>query len=436
MRIVKVSDGDLDAFGGCKCLSFGGRGFFYVTTHGGRFYLVDPDGYAFIVRGVNYVRFNGDVSIGGDVPYTANLLRRYGSRDAWVRETVRRLREWGFNTVAWSDIDLGVPYAINLQLTPGYYWLKSGLLARRRLVLARDPDVLWQPFGTFPDVYDPDYEGLIREWASRLVRPKDSMLVGYFTDNELDFNPDVVFREYADMTPNEPGKQALIKFIRGFFKDDVNELNRSLGLRVKSFDDLIDYTWREFNVIESRGVNLRILKEAFTREVARRYVEITTSVIKSLDPNHLILGSRFAGDNAKASIESFSGFDVLSNNYYGENPPIGYFNYVHYKTSRPIILSEFGFRARDTGHPNARGAGITVDSQLERALYVRSWVTCLIQQPWFLGYLWWEYMDEPMDGRRPDGEDSNYGLVNLNDEPYADVVEAFKEVNRLFPIPD
>jgi hypothetical protein len=45
-------------------------------------------------------------------------------------------------------------------------------------------------------------------------------------------------------------------------------------------------------------------------------------------------------------------------------------------------------------------------------------------------------MDEPMDGRRPDGEDSNYGLVNLNDEPYADVVEAFKEVNRLFPIPD
>jgi len=90
MRIVKVSDGDLDAFGGCRCLSFGGRGFFYVTTHGSRFYLVDPDGYAFIVRGVNYVRFNGDVSIGGDVPYTANLLRRYGSRDAWIRETVRK----------------------------------------------------------------------------------------------------------------------------------------------------------------------------------------------------------------------------------------------------------------------------------------------------------------------------------------------------------
>jgi hypothetical protein len=43
-------------------------------------------------------------------------------------------------------------------------------------------------------------------------------------------------------------------------------------------------------------------------------------------------------------------------------------------------------------------------------------------------------MDEPFESRRPDAEDFNFGLVNLYDEPYAEVIEAIKEVNSLFPI--
>lgn len=72
---------------------------------------------------------------------------------------------------------------------------------------------------------------------------------------------------------------------------------------------------------------------------------------------------------------------------------------------------------------------------MERGNYIKSWVTHLLELPGFLGYIWWEYMDEPREGRRPDAEDSNYGLVNLNDEPYSEVVEAFKYVNSLFPKP-
>ncbi len=432
--LIKVPPSELDSFGGCRCLSLGSSGFFHVASAEGRFYLVDPDGYAFIIRGVNYVRFNGDVSVYGGVPYTENALRRYGSRDAWVKATVNRLREWGFNTLgSWSDIDLGMPYTINLHLTPTYYWTRGGVLARRRLILARDPDVLWQPFGTFPDVYDPEFERNAREVAQRNARPKDPLLVGYFTDNEVDFNVDVVFREYSDMAPNEPGKLALVNFIKGYYGDDINALNRNLGTRLRSFDELMDYTSREFQYMESKGVDLRPVKVAFTLEVAKRYTEVTVNAIKAADPNHLILGSRFAGDNAKGVIEAFRGFDVISNNYYGENPPIGYFNFIHSKVGKPILLSEFSFRAMDTGHPNTRGAGIIVGGQAERAGYVKAWLINMLQQPWFIGYMWWEYMDEPMDGRRPDGEDSNYGLVNLNDEPYVEVIEAFREVNQLFP---
>lgn len=207
-----------------------------------------------------------------------------------------------------------------------------------------------------------------------------------------------------------------------------------MRLRVKSIDDLIDYTSREFDYLEFRGVDLRRTKIAFTIEVARKYTEIMVNALRSLDPNHLILGNRFPTERAKFVMSGFNGFNVISSHYYREDPPIGYFSYIHYKTGKPILLGEFGFRARDTGHPNTRGAGIVIDTQAERTLYIRAWVTGLLQQPWFVGYGWWEYMDEPMDRRRPDGEDSNYGLVNLSDEPYVDVVNAFREVNALFPM--
>jgi agarase len=411
-----------------------------VKEYMGRFYLVDPDGNAFIIKGVNYVRFNADLSITYETPYTRNILTRYGSRDEWAKETKKRLIEWGFNALgAWSDPDLGLPYMLNLHITPNYYKNKGGYLRRRVLTLARNPDVLWQPFQTFPDVFDPDFERIAEKVAKELVVPKDKYLIGYFTDNEVDFSIDTIFNEFMNMHGDEPGKRALIDYFSRFFLD-ISELNRKLGTSFRGFEDILDYTAREFSAIEIRAGPegrkvIAMLKRGFAREAARKYAEICVKAIRSADPNHLILGGRFAGVNAKPVMGSFDIFDVISNNYYGEDPPIAYFEYIFKEAGRPIMLSEFSFRGEDTGHPNTRGAGIVVESQSYRALYIRSWLIPLLEKRFFVGYLWWEYMDEPFEGRRPDAEDSNYGLVNLYDEPYAEVIEAFKEVNSLFPIP-
>ncbi|WP_048062735.1 hypothetical protein [Caldivirga maquilingensis] len=307
--LAATSPSDLDSFGGCKCLTAVSRGFFYVTRINGRWFLIDPDGFAFIIRGVNYVRFNADVSINGDVPYTENALRKYGSREAWVKATASRLREWGFNTLgAWSDIDLGIPYTVILSVTPSYYRLKGGSLARRTLVLARNPEVLWQPFGTFPDVYDPDFVKAAESAASQLSKPKDPMLVGYFTDNEVDFNPEVIFAEYADMTPGEPGKVEFIRALASYFNNDVKEFNSRTGMRIKGFDDLMDYKYRELQVIEAKAPvkdSLRGFKTTFAKQVASRYSEVTVNAIRKFDPNHLVLGDRRPGANGKEAVEGF-----------------------------------------------------------------------------------------------------------------------------------
>ena len=48
--------------------------------------------------------------------------------------------------------------------------------------------------------------------------------------------------------------------------------------------------------------------------------------------------------------------------------------------------------------------------------------------PWIVGYHWFEWVDQPPDGRF-DGEDNNWGLVNVHDVPYAEVVDRMSQVN-------
>jgi hypothetical protein len=47
-----------------------------VKEYVGRLYLVDPDGNAIIIKGVNYVWFNADLSITYEATYTRNILTR------------------------------------------------------------------------------------------------------------------------------------------------------------------------------------------------------------------------------------------------------------------------------------------------------------------------------------------------------------------------
>ncbi|MEJ2007377.1 MAG: hypothetical protein P8Z30_04335 [Acidobacteriota bacterium] len=49
--------------------------------------------------------------------------------------------------------------------------------------------------------------------------------------------------------------------------------------------------------------------------------------------------------------------------------------------------------------------------------------------PEAVGYQWFEWCDEPSQGRF-DGENSNYGLVNIKDQPYKEFVTAVTAANH------
>jgi hypothetical protein len=106
------------------------------------------------------------------------------------------------------------------------------------------------------------------------------------------------------------------------------------------------------------------------------------------------------------------------------------------RVSQTAIHSHSGFndglwkrrRKQDSGLPNTQGAGPKVPNQAARAQAYTDYVTRLESLPEVIGYHWFQWSDEPKEGRF-DGENSNYGLVSINDKPYAEFLAAVKAAN-------
>ena len=117
---------------------------------------------------------------------------------------------------------------------------------------------------------------------------------------------------------------------------------------------------------------------------------------------------------------------------------------VHNQTGLPIIHGEFSYTAMDSGVPNLRGARSCPTPphcipnhpfvlQRDRAAQARMQVATISKVPYVIGYHWWRWVDETPGGRWPRGENSNYGLVRINNEAYAELTAAFTEANRAAP---
>lgn len=166
----------------------------------------------------------------------------------------------------------------------------------------------------------------------------------------------------------------------------------------------------------------------------------------------MILGCRFVWATVPKPVVQACGeyCDVVSINYYEAGvlgklllwvtssgsmrmPQDLDFRAYHDLTKKPLLVTEFSFRAIDSGLLNTYPPSLvmqpTVASQKLRADKFEECATTWMSQPYFLGYHWFDYMDEPKGGRF-DGENGNYGLVNIADEPYAVFVDRLKAVNR------
>ncbi len=171
-------------------------GFFRVDTDDeGRWWLVSPQGRPFWSMGTTGVRtthegtpVEGREHLFEAVPatdgpfaeawsdrglsfYGWNVLRKYGSKEAWRDRVFARFRAWGFNTLGntCEEAVLGTgrcPYTRRVNTREG----DAPRIARR-----------------LPDVFDAAWEPHLERVMAESVAPyvSERYLVGYFVDNEL-----------------------------------------------------------------------------------------------------------------------------------------------------------------------------------------------------------------------------------------------------------
>ena len=404
---------DRDLYGGWKDLRFESTGFFHVSLRDGIWWLVTPQGNAFISKGVNHVSFRADHAPKlGYSPYQRAVQQKYGSEDAWAEAVVNRFRDWGFNTLgSWSSpstYNRNMPYTLNLNLATraGADWLK----------------------GAVGDFFSEDFGQRMEATCQQLCGPRssDPWLLGYFTDNELRWGADwrgklSLLEEYLRFPEETAGRKAALSFLEQRYTD-ITALNRAWGTNITSWDEL---SGRE----QTSGDAVRKDQAAWQEVVAKRYFATCKKAISKADPKHLVLGCRFAGQAPATVLRGLRDHvDVVSFNNYGQTTPVETLRDVHRLTARPIMLTEFSFKAMDSGLPNTRGAGRPVATQKDRADGFTRYVHGLIDLPFVVGFHWFEHADEPKEGRF-DGENSNYGLVTIEDRPWNLLTQCMTQVN-------
>jgi len=424
----------LDAYGGdSRVLLAPASGWFRTQKVCNRWWLVTPDGHPFYSIGVNSLRYGGSAGqTSGVDAYRETLDSIYESQEAFALVAADRLRQWGFNTAgSWSHhalfADL-LPFTINLHLSGGD----------------------WQS-GEVADWFDPAWTDSIGTIITNDVLPwvEEPRLLGYYLDNEMRWGPDHRGREtllqlYLQLPSDAPGKAIAVDLLLDEL-GDVSGVNGALGTEFQTRDDLLAEVddWRALDDGESAEADR--VTTAFLELAAEHYFSTTTAAIRAADPNHMIIGNREVSVSTRVEIYLAAAphVDVLSINNYvftygvgnaaltlsGGLDPANYFTLLHGLVDLPMLITEFGFRALDSGLPNSWPPIYPVWSyQEDRAREFAFYARGAHQTPWLVGYHWFAWADQPAEGRF-DGEDNNWGLVNEQDEPYTVVTDEMAVVN-------
>lgn len=424
-------------------------GFFRVDRRDGRHIMIDPSGNQFYSLGVDCVspaiaaRTDGIERLYAWLPprhgeyaecwrehegyayfdfLRANLVRAFGDqwRERWTGITAARLRRWGFNTVGnWSSERFargaGLPYV----------WPLEGFPSTEATV-----------FRDFPDVYSTEYERAARGFARQLEAfVGDPNMIGYFLRNEPHwaFVDDINLAEFLLSIPERLAtRDALIGFLSERYGGDVRALCDAWEW---PSDDRSRYprppaSWAELGrpvdkATSMSAVSRRDLQD-FTRQMIERYVRVPSEACRTVDPNHLNLGLRWAWISQEALYAGSEHCDVFSINCYKPNPSAD-IDEAGTCTGLPVMVGEFHFGALDRGLPATGLKGVA--TQRERGLAYRHYVENAAANRFSIGVHYFTLYDQAVLGRF-DGENFQIGLLDTCNRPHDEFVRVASDVNR------
>lgn len=430
-----------------------GTGYFSRYKDGDKWWLIDPLGYAFFSMGPDCVGPGSDCRVDGveqwldwlpdrqDAEYgkffrefdhhglrrspltfsfpRANLYQAFGERwyEKWKDMMGGQLRKYGMNTLGnWSDTQLwesaGIPYVASLPEFPS-----------TRQSIFRD----------FPDVFSQEYTEQARRCAQVLEKEKcDSLMIGYFLRNEpaWAFVDGLVLADEVLYNPAKTAcKEKLIAFLRDRYQS-IERLNEAWESCFNGFEDL--YQQQKDTSKRSKAAK-RDMRE-FSREMIRAYIEIPVHACRTVDPNHMILGMRWAWISNPDLVTGWENFDVFSINCYAVDPTDKIQDIVDLGVDLPILIGEFHFGALDAGLSATGLEG--VENQNERGIAYQYYCERVAAHPNGVGCHYFQCYDQFVLGRF-DGENYNIGLFDICSRVYPEMMEQIRECSgRIYAVAD
>lgn len=431
-----------------------GTGHFSRYKEGEKWWLTDPLGYAYFSMGPDCVGAGSDCRVDGvekwldwlpereDEEYRemfyepalqgithrrplmfsftkANLYRAFG-RDwygKWKEMITGQLKKYGMNTLGnWSDGELlgktDIPYVTSL---PEF------------------PATAQSIFRDFPDVFSEEYVLQSKRCAQALKeRRSDPLMIGYFLRNEpaWAFVDNLVL---ADEVLYNPEKTACKEKLIGFLKEkygSIDKLNRAWKSSFEGFEGL----YRQQKDVSGRSEDAKRDMREFSRQMMRAYIEIPVRECRKADPNHMILGMRWAWISNPDLVAGWENFDVFSINCYAVDPTEKIQQIADLGVDLPVMIGEFHFGALDAGLSATGLEG--VESQRDRGTAYQYYCESVAAHPSGVGCHYFQCYDQFVLGRF-DGENYNIGLFDICSCAYQEMMEQVRECSgRIYDVAD
>lgn len=389
----------------------------HLENRNGTWSLVTPDhrpffslGVCVVTPGVSRTSFDPE-----NPSYAA--WQQYDSDLDWANATLARLKSWHVTTLgAWSDFntlrssrqqDLWVAPVLHLGAAAGAPW--------------------W-------DMWDPAVVARMDAAARQAIAAlKDEPhLLGYYSDNEMGWWNATLWKMTLEQAPTSGQRSRLLNLLKESYDHDWTKLTRDFEPeKADSWDSL---QAGGMLYVKPGGEGFLVMRR-FLGLVAARYYQLAHDLIRRYDRQTLILGDRYQSfyypEVARAAAPWV---DAISSNLNASWDDGGfvrcYLETLHRLTGRPVLVSEFYAAARDnrTGNRNDSAVFPVVATQAERAALARFTLQRLASEPYVIGADWFQFADEPRHGRE-DGENFNFGLVDIQDRPYTEVTAALSSLD-------
>jgi len=390
---------------------------FSIQQRDGISWLAKPNGERFFSLGVCVVNQGASPGQFSSTNPGYAAFQHYENSNRWAGATLERLRSWKFTTAGgWSDFPaLQQCHDADVAFTPV---LHVGSAA----------GVPWW------DMWDTNIIARMHQIARDQILPlrDDPRVLGYYSDNEMGWWNATLFKMTLEQKPTSGQRQRLVQLLRDTYHNNWPELLKDFETEgVGSFEEL---DRRGMLYLRPGSNGIRTYRR-FLSLMAERYYSLVREVIRTWDSRGLVLGDRYQSfyypEVVRASASSVDADSSNLNAAWNDGTfPRFYLDTLHALSGRPVFVSEFYMAAQQnrSGNKNDVSTFPTVTTQKERAAGFRNTLRALVQTPCVVGADWFQYYDEPTHGRG-DGEDYNFGLVDIHDRPYEPLTAAARALD-------